>query len=190
MRRFCGVDVLCLKKMIKTHFLGRSLASTHTEAFLANVIGISEILSILVLALHQRPLCKHKTPQNLTESFPPFLTHAGLQFWTTHISTSIGFCDFSERKKNNKKQLASIPRMKGPALLALLPDIPVHCSLLVLPDVSPAPLSDERRLDILELCGRTNLISSRDKDSKVQVHARGFKLWMDDVLIIDFQTTF
>lgn len=45
----------------------------------------------------------------------------------------------------------SLPRMKGPALLALLPDIPGHCSLLALPEVSPAPLSDERRLDILVL---------------------------------------
>lgn len=40
--------------------------------------------------------------------------------------------------------------MKGPARLALLPDIPGHCSLLLLPDVSPAPLSVKRRLDILE----------------------------------------
>lgn len=53
--------------------------------------------------------------------------------------------------------VASSPRMKGPALLALLPDIPGHCSLLALPDVSPAPLSDERRLDILELYGENKI---------------------------------
>lgn len=39
--------------------------------------------------------------------------------------------------------------MKGPALFALLPDIPGHC-LLALDDVSPDPLSDRRLLDILE----------------------------------------
>lgn len=49
-----------------------------------------------------------------------------------------------------KHLLAYLPRMKGPALLALVPDIPGHCSLLALPDVSPAPLSDKRRLDIVE----------------------------------------
>lgn len=64
--------------------------------------------------------------------------------------------------------VASLPRMKGPALLALLPDIPGHCSLLALPDVSPAPLSDERRLDILELCRKINQITVRDKDSQVK----------------------
>lgn len=64
--------------------------------------------------------------------------------------------------------------MKGPALLALLPDIPGHCSLLALPEVSPAPLSDERRLDILELCSEINLISLRDKESRFQglLHSR------------------
>lgn len=63
---------------------------------------------------------------------------------------------------------ASLPRMKGPALLALLPDIPGHCSLLALPDVSPAPLSDDRRLDILELYRGIYLISTRDKDSQAK----------------------
>lgn len=59
--------------------------------------------------------------------------------------------------------VAALPRMKGPALLALLPEIPGHCSLQALPDVSPAPLSDERRLDILELCKEKDLISLWDK---------------------------
>lgn len=59
--------------------------------------------------------------------------------------------------------VASLPRMKGPALLALLPDIPGHCSLLALPDVSPAPLSDERRLDIVELCKEINQIRAWDR---------------------------
>ncbi len=63
---------------------------------------------------------------------------------------------------------ASLPRMKGPALLALLPDIPGHCSLLARPDVSPAPLSNERRLDILELCRGIYLISTQDKDNQVK----------------------
>lgn len=72
---------------------------------------------------------------------------------------------------------ASLPRMKGPALLALLPEIPGHCSLLALPDVSPVPLSDERRLDILELYGGINLISTWDKDSQVKgkVHTCDWK---------------
>lgn len=39
--------------------------------------------------------------------------------------------------------------MKGPALLALVPEIPGPC-LLALPEVSPDPLSDWRLLDILE----------------------------------------
>lgn len=57
--------------------------------------------------------------------------------------------------------------------MALLPDIPGLCSLLALPDVSPAPLSDERRLDILELYRGINLISTSDKDRQVKgkVHA-------------------
>lgn len=53
-------------------------------------------------------------------------------------------------KLNRSELVADLPRMKGPALLALLPDIPGHCSLLALPEVSPAPLSDKRRLDIVE----------------------------------------
>lgn len=53
--------------------------------------------------------------------------------------------------------------MKGPALLALLPDIPGHC-LLALPDVSPDPLSDRRLLDILEDYWKKYGISILNKD--------------------------
>lgn len=62
----------------------------------------------------------------------------------------------------DQTQVTSLPRMNGPALLALLPDIPGHCSLLALPDVSPAPLSDKRRLDILFYKGIYR-ISAQDK---------------------------
>jgi len=91
---------------------------------------------------------------------------------------------------------AFIPRTKGPALLALLPDIPGHCSLLALPDVSPAPLSDERRLDILELYGGTNLISSWDKDSQLKgkAHTRDCKntnyKWYKTSVIYNQETIF
>lgn len=56
--------------------------------------------------------------------------------------------------------------MKGPALLALLPDIPGHCSLLARPEVSPAPLSDKRRLDIVEF-----YISQAQDKKKQRVNA-------------------
>lgn len=72
------------------------------------------------------------------------------------------------------EQVNFIPRTNGPALLALLPDIPGQCSLLALPDVSPAPLSEERRLDILELYRETNLISSWAKDSQVKTSEAKF----------------
>lgn len=85
--------------------------------------------------------------------------HSRCSLSHTTISTLLGL---------KQTPVAFLPRMKGPALLALLPDIPGHCSLLALPDVSPAPLSDERRLDILELYGRINQISTRDKDSQVK----------------------
>lgn len=42
-----------------------------------------------------------------------------------------------------------LPKTKGPALFALLPDIPAQSNLLGLPDDSPAPRSEARRLDIL-----------------------------------------
>lgn len=47
--------------------------------------------------------------------------------------------------------LGNLPKTKGPALLALLPDIPGQSSLLALPDDSPAPRSEARRLDILQI---------------------------------------
>lgn len=106
---------------------------------------------------------------------------------TTHIhthTTQIPFPDFLHTQVTHVYKIVrlgqsqphthfwlpfpSLPRMKGPALLALLPDIPGHCSLLALPDVSPAPLSDERRLDILELYRGINQISTLDKDSQVK----------------------
>lgn len=57
--------------------------------------------------------------------------------------------------------------MKGPALLALLPDIPGHC-LLALLDVSPDPLSDRRLLDMLENYQKKHGIS-------VKVRPRSYK---------------
>lgn len=109
------------------------------------------------------------TPQ-FTQPLPAFLhTHKGYACSRENHSTltvtffTIAILGLAQAL------VASLPRMKGPALLALLPDIPGHCSLLALPDVSPAPLSDERRLDILELYGGIYLISTRDKDKESQV---------------------
>lgn len=125
-------------------------------------MGISKILHILVSGVRTHrdtPRLSHSHTN--THAFPDFLaTHTGYtRSVLTTISILLGLV---------QTQVASLPRMKGPALLALLPDIPGHCSLLALPDVSPAPLSDERRLDILELYKGIYQISTRDKDSQVK----------------------
>lgn len=124
----------------------------------------------------------HRHPTTLTITHIPFLDF--LHRYKPHIKTLhkqkctldaisdaqaflTGYY-FHTFLRPGQTRVASLPRMKGPALLALLPDIPGHCSLLALPDVSPAPLSDERLLDILELYGGINQISTQDKDSRVK----------------------
>ena len=117
--------------------------------------------------------CKHtETPHDShIQTFPHFL-HADKARMLTKNNV---LCNLSHTRTFytisillGQKLVAILPRMKGPALLALLPDIPGHCSLLALPDVSPAPLSDDRRLDILELYRGIDLISPRNKDSQVE----------------------
>lgn len=113
-----------------------------------------------------RPFIHRQTPPPL---FPVFMW----SIFTMHTRWNFIQPTFQPFFRTEQTLLVSLPRIKGPALLALLPDIPGLCSLLALPDVSPPPLSDERRLDILELYRGINLISTWDKDSQVKgkVHA-------------------
>lgn len=122
----------------------------------------AKILQILVLG-------PSYTDRHLPPLFPVFMW----SIFTMHTRWNFIQPTFQPFFRTEQTLLVSLPRIKGPALLALLPDIPGLCSLLALPDVSPPPLSDERRLDILELYRRINLISTWDKDSQVKgkVHA-------------------
>lgn len=151
----------------KKHFPegGNNLAPTQTQDLSGRCHGDQQNSSHSCL----RHACT-QTPHNSHNPFLLSFTHTEVMHVHEKNHSTLTVTFFTIAILGLAQALvASLPRMKGPALLALLPDIPGHCSLLALPDVSPAPLSDERRLDILELYGGIYLISTRDKDKESQV---------------------